>query len=136
MKHFLLRTLFTFLALPMFYIVANAAPTNYDVFECDANSFSFTVDTLSIVDGVVKYDSKACFTEAQYGSAISKMNELVSLGNKDVVVRYIKSDVSDFYSPLKIVSASRAMAYTQNETYALQQTLNIHSLVTLNSVVN
>lgn len=136
MKHILLRTLFTFLALPMFYIVANAAPTNYDVFECDANSFSFTVDTLSIVDGVVKYDSKACFTEAQYGSAISKMNELVSLGNKDVVVRYIKSDVSDFYSPLKIVSASRAMAYTQNETYALQQTLNIHSLVTLNSVVN
>lgn len=136
MKRIILTTLFTILILPMFYIVINAAPTNYDVFSCDINANSFTVDVLSVVDGTVKYDSKACFTESQYGAAITKMNELVSQGNKNVVIRYLKSDEADFYSPLKIVAASRAMAYTQNETYSSQETLHIHSLVSLNSTVN
>ena len=136
MKRIILTTLFTILILPMFYIVINAAPTNYDVFSCDINANSFTVDVLSVVDGTVKYDSKACFTESQYGAAVTKMNELVSQGNKNVVIRYLKSDETDFYSPLKIVAASRAMAYTQNETYSSQETLHIHSLVSLNSTVN
>lgn len=136
MKRFLLSTLLTILILPVFYVVVNAAPTNYDVFTCDVNTNSFTVDVLSVVDGTVKYDSKACFTESQYGAAVTKMNELVTQGNKDVVIRYIKNDVSDFFSPLKIVAASRAMAYTQNEAYSPQAVLYIHSLVTLNSTVN
>lgn len=136
MKRIILTTLFTILILPMFYIVINAAPTNYDVFSCDINANSFTVDVLSVVDGTIKYDSKACFTESQYGAAVTKMNELVSQGNKNVVIRYLKSDETDFYSPLKIVAASRAMAYTQNETYSSQETLHIHSLVSLNSTVN
>lgn len=136
MKRFILSTLLTILILPVFYVVVNAAPTNYDVFTCDVNTNSFTVDVLSVVDGTVKYDSKACFTESQYGAAVTKMNELVTQGNKDVVIRYIKNDVSDFFSPLKIVAASRAMAYTQNEAYSPQAVLYIHSLVTLNSTVN
>lgn len=136
MKRLILNTLFTILIFPMFYIVINAAPTNYDVFSCDVNSYSFTVDVLSVSNGTVKYDSKACYTEAQYGSAISEMKNLVDQGNKNVVVRYIKPDVTDFKSPLKIIAASRAMAYTQNEVYSTQETLNIHSLVTLNSSVN
>lgn len=136
MKRFILSTLLTILILPVFYVVVNAAPTNYDVFTCDVNTNSFTVDVLSVVDGTVKYDSKACFTESQYGAAVTKMNELVTQGNKDVVIRYIKNDVSDFFSPLKIVASSRAMAYTQNEAYSPQAVLYIHSLVTLNSTVN
>lgn len=136
MKRFIITTLFSIVILPLFSIVINAAPTSYDVFSCDVNTNSFTVDVLSRSGGQIMYDSKACYQGNQFSSAIAKMNELVTLGNKDVVVRYLKTDVSDFYSPLRIVAASRAMAYTQNETYALQSTLNIHSLVTLNSAVN
>lgn len=121
---------------PMFFVDAYAVPTNYDTFSCDVNSYSFTVDILSNVNGVVKYNSQSCYTESQFGSAITKMNELVAQGNKDVVVRYIKNDISNFYSPLKIVAASRAMAYSQNKAYANQDNLIIHSLVTLNSQVN
>ncbi len=136
MKRIIFTTLFSILILPLFSILINAAPTTYDVFSCDINTTSFSVDVLSVSSGQVLYDSKACYQENQYSLAITKMNELVTAGNKDVVVRYIKTNITDFYSPLKIVAASRAMAYTQNETYALQSTLNIHSLVTLNSAVN
>lgn len=136
MKRLLFTTLFSMLLLPLFSIMIQAAPTTYDAFSCDINANSFSVDVLSVSGGQVLYDSRGCYLENQYSQAIEKMNELVTAGNKDVVVRYIKTDIADFYSPLKVIAASRGMAYTQNQTYFNQSTLNIHSLVTLNSAVN
>lgn len=136
MKRLLFTTLFSMLLLPLFSIMIQAAPTTYDAFSCDINTNSFSVDVLSVSGGQVLYDSRGCYLENQYSQAIEKMNELVTTGNKDVVVRYIKTDIADFYSPLKVIAASRGMAYTQNQTYFNQSTLNIHSLVTLNSAVN
>jgi len=57
-------------------------------------------------------------------SAQDKFNLLKTEGKSNIVIRYLKTDDATFQSPLKIVKADRAMAYTQNYTYTVGDVSN------------
>lgn len=86
---------------------------------CDVSVHAFSVDTLSYSNPTVNYTSQGCYLSSEYGNALAKFNELVNSGTQNVVIRYISSSDSEFQSPLKIIRADRAMAYTQNFTYTV-----------------
>jgi len=123
----MIRKLFIVLALiistlPLSFIEVNA--TDYTTTSCDDGIYSFSVDLLSVDNGAVKYTSQGCYDLNGWYSAQDKFNALVSEGKKNIVIRYLKTDDSSFQSPLKIVKADRAMAYTQNYTYTVGDVSN------------
>lgn len=123
----MIRKLFIVLALiistlPLSFIEVNA--TDYTTTSCDVGIYSFSVDLLSVDNGAVKYTSQGCYDLNGWYSAQDKFNTLVSEGKKNIVIRYLKTDDSSFQSPLKIVKADRAMAYTQNYTYTVGDVSN------------
>lgn len=123
----MIRKLFIVLALiistlPLSFIEVNA--TDYTTTSCDVGIYSFSVDLLSVDNGAVKYTSQGCYDLNGWYSAQDKFNALVSEGKRNIVIRYLKTDDSSFQSPLKIVKADRAMAYTQNYTYTVGDVSN------------
>ena len=108
--------------LPLSFIEVNA--TDYTTTSCDVNIYSFSVDLLSVDNGVVKYTSQGCYDLNGWYSAQDKFNALLTEGKKNIVIRYLKTDDTTFQSPLKIVKADRAMAYTQNYTYTVGDVSN------------
>ena len=108
--------------LPLSFIEVNA--TDYTTTSCDVNIYSFSVDLLSVENGAVKYTSQGCYDLNGWYSAQDKFNALLTEGKKNIVIRYLKTDDLTFQSPLKIVKADRAMAYTQNYTYTVGDVSN------------
>ena len=108
--------------LPLSFIEVNA--TDYTTTSCDVGIYSFSVDLLSVDNGVVKYTSQGCYDLNGWYSAQDKFNALIAEGKKDIVIRYLRTDDASFQSPLKIVKADRAMAYTQNYTYTVGDVSN------------
>lgn len=120
-KLFIILTLI-FSTLPLSFIEVNA--TDYTTTSCDVGIYSFSVDLLSVENGAVKYTSQGCFDLNGWYSAQDKFNALIAEGKKNIVIRYLKTDDTTFQSPLKIVKADRAMAYTQNYTYTVGDVSN------------
>ncbi len=97
--------------------------------------------------GAVVYTSQGCYTN--YWDANTKFEQLRSANTSNIVIRYFGNADANFQSPLKIIKADRAMAYTQNDTYAVGNrtstvingityysaaTINIYNDVALSSV--
>ncbi|MDP3442453.1 MAG: hypothetical protein Q8T08_06280, partial [Ignavibacteria bacterium] len=123
----MIRKLFIILTLiistfPLAVIEANA--TDFTTSTCDVGINSFSVDLLTVESGAVKYTSQGCYDLNGWYSALDKFNQLKTEGKKDIVIRYLKTDDITFQSPLKIVMADRAMAYTQNYTYTVGDVSN------------
>lgn len=109
-------------SLPLSLIEVNA--TDYTTSSCDAGVYSFSVDLLTVESGAVKYTSQGCYDLNGWYSAQDKFNQLKTEGKSNIVIRYLKTDDATFQSPLKIVKADRAMAYTQNYTYTVGDVSN------------
>jgi len=123
----MIRKLFIILTLiistfPLTVIEANA--TDFTTSTCDLGIYSYSVDLLTVETGAVKYTSQGCYDLNGWYSALEKFNQLKTEGKKDIVIRYLKTDDTTFQSPLKIVMADRAMAYTQNYTYTVGDVTN------------
>ena len=123
----MIRKLFIILTLiistlPLSMIEVNA--TDYSTTSCDVGIYSFSVDLLSVENGAVKYTSQGCYDLNGWYSAQDKFNALLAEGKKNIVIRYLRTDDTTFQSPLKIVKADRAMAYTQNYTYTIGDVSN------------
>jgi len=109
-------------SLPLTFVEVNA--TDYTTSSCDAGVYSFSVDLLTVESGAVKYTSQGCYDLNGWYSAQDKFNLLKTEGKSNIVIRYLKTDDATFQSPLKIVKADRAMAYTQNYTYTVGDVSN------------
>lgn len=75
------------------------------------------------VDRIVgnnQFTNLACYAENQFGEALTAMNTAAAQ-SPNVVVRNNSSN-----SPLNIVAADRAMAYSQNNTYLGSATMNLY----------
>lgn len=83
--------------------------------ECSVNQYS--VDRITAKD---KFTKLGCFNENQFQEAYDFMLSQAAI-TPNVVIRHSAS-----YSPMKIVAADRAMAYSQNNTYLKVSTMNIH----------
>lgn len=91
---------------------ANVPSTNL-ITACGPNKYS--------VDKIIGYDNfqnVACYSETEFSLAYNKMLEIAP----NSVIRHDSSD-----SPLNIVAADRAVAYSMNFTYLEQDTLNLYS---------
>lgn len=96
--------------------------------ECSINQYS--VDRIT---GKDQFTNLGCFNENQFQAAYDFMISQASI-SPNVVVRHDES-----YSPMNIVAADRAMAYSQNHTYLKISTINIYKdkgLVTAYSYIN
>jgi len=81
---------------------------------CTVNQYS--VDRIT---GKDQFTNLGCFNETQFQQAYDFMlSEAAKAPN--VVIRHEES-----YSPMNIVAADRAMAYSQNHTYLYSETINI-----------
>lgn len=78
----------------------------------------YSVDRIT---GYNQFTNLACYAENQYSEAIAAMNAAATQ-SPNVVVRNNSSN-----SPLNIVAADRAMAYSQNYTYLNSTTMNMYS---------
>lgn len=83
--------------------------------ECSVNQYS--VDRITAKDTFTKL---GCFNENQFKEAYDFMLTQAAI-TPNVVIRHDAS-----YSPMNIVAADRAMAYSQNNTYLKTSTMNIH----------
>lgn len=91
---------------------ANVPSTNL-VTACGDNKYS--------VDKIVGYDNFqniACYSETEFSAAYQKMLD----NAPNTVIRHNSSE-----SPLNIVAADRAIAYSMNDTYLQQDTLIIYA---------
>lgn len=80
------------------------------------SSTQYSVDRIT---GKDQFTNLACFNENQFTEAIAAM-ETYAAQAPNVVVRHEQS-----YSPLNIVAADRAMAYSQNYTYLYSSTMDV-----------
>lgn len=80
------------------------------------SSTQYSVDRITSKD---QFTNLACFNENQFTEAIAAM-ETYAAQAPNVVVRHEQS-----YSPLNIVAADRAMAYSQNYTYLYSSTMDV-----------
>jgi len=121
MKKFLINITLIITLLIGIYPQGLIEVTASTVVNCDASIHTFSVDTLSYdeTNKVINYASQACYLSNEYGNALTKFNELVSAGTQNVVIRFLSTSDTEFQSPLKIIRADRAMAYTQNFTYTV-----------------
>lgn len=95
---------------------------------CGANLYS--VDRIT---GQDQFTNLACYNENQYADALARMQSEAA-SSPNVVVRHPESP-----SPMKIVAADRAMAYSQNDTYLRISTINVYrnkELTTLYTYIN
>lgn len=81
---------------------------------CSTNQYS--VDRIT---GKDQFTNLACFNENQFTEALAAMDSYAAQA-PNVVVRHDQS-----YSPLNIVAADRAMAYSQNNTYLASSTMDV-----------
>lgn len=82
---------------------------------CSVNQYS--VDRIT---GKDQFTNLGCFNENQFQQAYDFMIAQATI-TPNVVIRHDES-----YSPMNIVAADRAMAYSQNHTYLKIDTMNIH----------
>ena len=128
----LILTFALFIAMLQINLIEIKA-TEYNVTSCDINTYAFSVDLLTVgsrtyidirdnkekTESIILYNSVGCYTSSQWYEAKAKFDQLKSEGKKDIVIRYHKTDDANFQSPLKVVLADRAMAYTQNYAYTV-----------------
>lgn len=132
----------------------NIKATDNNVTSCDISVDLLTVGKRSYTDirtntqrteNYIIYNNNGCYTSNQWYEAKAQFNQLKSEGKKDIVIRYHKTDDVTFQSPLKVIYADRAMAYTQNYAYTVgnitkndfgvdvAKTISIYNDVTLQS---
>ena len=128
----LILTFALFIAMLQLNLI-NIKATDYNVASCDINTYAFSVDLLTVgsrtyndirtntqrTENYIIYNNSGCYTSSQWYEAKAKFDQLKSEGKKDIVIRYHKTDDAKFQSPLKVVLADRAMAYTQNYAYTV-----------------
>ena len=128
----LILTFALFIAMLQLNLI-NIKATDYNVTSCDINTYAFSVDLLTVgsrsyndirtntqrTENYIIYNNSGCYTSSQWYEAKAKFDQLKSEGKKDIVIRYHKTDDAKFQSPLKVVLADRAMAYTQNYAYTV-----------------
>jgi beta-N-acetylglucosaminidase len=104
------------LVLILLVVQVQSSPLVVNAFELACAPNQYSVDRITAVD---QFTNLACFNENQFAEALARMNsEAASAPN--VVVRHTESP-----SPMKIVAADRAMAYSQNDTYLRLSTINV-----------
>jgi len=105
-----------------FLIVLNQAST-WTVVYATSNITTSCGDGQYSVDRITgenAFTNLACYPENQFTQALDRMNtEAATVPN--VVVRHNASN-----SPMNVVAADRAMAYSQNDTYLNSTTINIY----------
>lgn len=105
-----------------FFIVLNQAST-WTVVYATSNITTSCGDGQYSVDRITgenAFTNLACYPENQFTQALDRMNtEAATVPN--VVVRHNASN-----SPMNVVAADRAMAYSQNDTYLNSTTINIY----------
>lgn len=128
----LILTFALFIAMLQLNLI-NIKATDYNVTSCDINTYAFSVDLLTVgsrtyidirtntqrTENYIIYNNSGCYASSQWYEAKAKFDQLKSEGKKDIVIRYHKTDDAKFQSPLKVVLADRAMAYTQNYAYTV-----------------
>ncbi len=105
------------------------------VFASSAFNTSCGVNRYSVdrITGQDQFTNLACYNENQFADALARMQSEAA-SSPNVVVRHPESP-----SPMKIVAADRAMAYSQNDTYLRISTINVYrnkELTTLYTYIN
>lgn len=93
---------------PLALTSVNAIDTNSLVINVPCGDGFYSVDRIT---GYNQFTNLACYPETKFPEALSAM-QTAAKESPNVVVRNNAS-----YSPLNIVAADRAMAYSQNSTY-------------------
>lgn len=112
MKHlfnFLFKCILAIVVVaPLVTIPAQAVDTNALVIDVSCGDGFYSVDRIT---GYNQFTTLGCYPENKFTDAMSAM-KLAVVEGPNVVVRHNSSN-----SPLNIVAADRAMAYSQNATY-------------------
>lgn len=123
------KLLNTFLSLILVFTIITPIQIEEVFATIDPNTLVINVPTSTCADGNYSVDritgyntftQLACYTQNQFGEALSAMYAAAAQ-SPNVVVR---NNISN--SPLNIVAADRAIVYSQNNTYLNSLTMNLY----------